>query len=280
MTGTPTTVSTHSGIRLCHDTFGDPDHPPLLLIQGLGAQMVGWHRDLCTRLADAGFYVIRHDNRDIGLSQRFPAGGYTLEDMAQDSAELITALDLPSVHVVGQSMGGMIAQEIAINHPEMVRSLTLIYTCARADHLHEEVITGRMDRPPPHDRAEAIEDYVQSEAPAASPAYPLDEAWIRELGGIMYDRDYEPAGTERDRAEIHASRDRRAPLRTITVPTAILHGDSDNLIDPAGATELHDLIRDSTLTIYPGLGHSLPRELWNDIVHEIRSNTARAGTAG
>ena len=134
-----------------------------------------------------------------------------------------------------------------------------------------------MDLPPARNRAQAIENFVQNEAPAATPAYPNDDAWIRELGGLMYDRDYEPAATERQLAAIHASRDRHSALKTITAPTAILHGDSDNLIDPAAAKELHDLIPDSTLTIYPGLGHSLPRELWDQFVREIRSNTALVG---
>ena len=113
----------------------------------------------------------------------------------------------------------------------------------------------------------------QDAAPAGTPAYPHDEAWIRELGGLMYDRDYEPAATERQLSAIYASRDRRPALPSINTPTTILHGDSDNLIDPAGAKELHELIHDSTLTIYPGMGHSLPRELWDDLITEIRTNT-------
>lgn len=151
----------------------------------------------------------------------------------------------------------MIAQEIAIAHPETVRSLALIYTCATP---------GRI-----------LENFVRNEAPAGTPAYPLDEAWIRELGGLMYDRDYEPEATERQLAAIYASRDRRLDLPSINTPTTILHGDSDNRIDPAGAEELHDLIPGSTLTVYPGMGHSLPREVWDDLVTGIDTN-ARAGT--
>jgi pimeloyl-ACP methyl ester carboxylesterase len=272
-----TTTITRSGVRLCYDTIGNPNDPPLLLIQGLGAQMIGWHPEFCAQLANNGFFVIRHDNRDIGLSQKFPAGGYTLTDMATDSADLINALGLPSAHIAGQSMGGMIAQEIAITHPETVRSLSLIYTCAAPDHILD-VVTDRTNLPPARNRTEAIENFILNEAPAGTPAYPLDEAWIRELGGLMYDRDYEPAATKRQLAAIYASRDRRPALPSITTPTTILHGDSDNLIDPAGAKQLHEIIPDSTLTIYPGMGHSLPRELWNTLITEIHTN-ARVGVA-
>jgi len=272
-----TTTVTRSGVRLCYDTMGNPENPPLLLIQGLGAQLVGWHPEFCARLARAGFYVVRHDNRDVGLSQKFPSTDYTLTDMATDSSELIDALGLPSAHIVGQSMGGMIAQEIAITHPETVRSLTLIYSCAHPHQLFD-IVTDRTNLPPARTRDEAIENFVQNEAPAASPAYPHDNAWIRELGSLMYDRDYEPAATERQLAAIYASRDRRPALSSIGTPTAILHGDSDNLIDPAGAEELHHLIPGSTLTVYPGMGHSIPRELWDDVITEIRNNT-RAGVA-
>src|SRR4051812_8241042 len=118
---TPSTIVTRDGVELCYDTIGNPADPALLLIQGLSAQLIGWHPDFCTRLADLGFYVIRHDNRDIGLSQHFPGGDYTLTDMARDSAELLVALDIPAAHIVGQSMGGMIAQELAITHPAAVR---------------------------------------------------------------------------------------------------------------------------------------------------------------
>jgi pimeloyl-ACP methyl ester carboxylesterase len=272
---TSATTVTRSGVRLCYDTIGNPRNQPLLLIQGLGAQLLGWHHDFCSQLADAGFFVIRHDNRDAGLSQKFPAGGYTITDMARDSAELITALGLPPAHVVGQSMGGMIAQEVAIAHPATVRSLTLIYTAAHPGHILADAVGERMDLPRARNRAEAIELFLRNEAPCATPGYPHDEAWLRELGGLMYDRHYEPATTQRQLAAIYRSPDRRPALPGINAPTAILHGDSDNLIDPAAAKELHDLIPGSTLTIYPGMGHVLPRELWNDFVTKIQDNSAR-----
>ena len=274
-----TTTVTRSGVRLCYDTIGNPNDPPLLLIQGLGAQMIGWHPEFCAQLADNGLFVIRHDNRDIGLSQRFPAGGYTLTDMATDSAELINALGFDSAHIAGQSMGGMIAQEIAITHPETVRSLTLIYTSATPDDLLD-IVTERTKLPPARNRAEAIETFVLNETPAGTPAYPLDDAWIRELGGLMYDRHYEPEATERQLAAIHATRDRRPALPAINTPTTILHGDGDNLINPAGARELHDLIPDSTLTIYQGMGHSIPRNLWHDMITKIHFNMGRASSVG
>ena len=209
-----TTVVTAGGVRMCYDTIGDPANPPLLLIQGLGAHLLGWHHEFCAQLAETGFYIIRHDNRDIGRSQHYPAGGYALTDLARDSAELLTALGLDSAHIVGQSIG-MIAQQIAIDHPAAVRSLTLIYTTAHLGPILTDEVDKRRDLPAARNRADAIERYLQNEAPCATPTYPHDEAWLRELGGLMYDRDHDPAAPERQLAAIYASPDRRRALTSI-----------------------------------------------------------------
>jgi pimeloyl-ACP methyl ester carboxylesterase len=265
-----TVIVTAGGVRLCYDTFGDPTHPPLLLIQGLGAHMLGWHHNFCTQLADTGFWVIRHDNRDIGRSQHYPDGGYTLADMARDSVELLNALGHDSAHIVGQSMGGMIAQQVAIDHPTAVRTLTLIYTTAHNGHILADEVDKRRHLPAARNRAEAIERFLQNEAPCATERYPHDEVWLRELGGLMHDRDHDPAAAERQLAALYTAPDRRPALTAITSPTTIVHGDGDKLIDPAASRELHATIASSTLTIYPGMGHSLPRSLWPDIITEIR----------
>jgi pimeloyl-ACP methyl ester carboxylesterase len=271
-------VTTPTGVSLHYDTFGDPNHPPLLLIQGLGAHMLGWRAELCRQLADAGFHVLRFDNRDVGLSQKFPQGGYTLADMADDTAGLLTALDIPAAHVVGQSMGGMVAQQLALDHPTRVLTLALIYTAPSADFIAgRDLVDERTHRPRARDRDEAIALYLENEAVCASPGYPQDTAWLRELGGQMYDRDYDPDGIERQLEALDHSPDRTPHLHRVTVPTTILHGDGDRLIGPDGSKVMHELIADSTLTIYPGMGHELPRPLWPQIVTRIRDNTAREG---
>ncbi|MEV0245783.1 alpha/beta hydrolase [Nocardia sp. NPDC050712] len=268
-------LSTPAGVRLYYDDLGDPEAPPLLLIQGLGAQLLGWHPELCAALADAGFRVIRFDNRDTGLSQKFPDGGYLLSDLAADTAGLLRVLGLDSAHIAGQSMGGMVAQQLAIDHPAAVRSLALIYTAPNsADFaVGTDLLAERMALPRARNRAEAVELYLRNEAPCSSPGYPVDTAWLRELGGLMYDRDYDPDGAARQLAAVFASPDRTRALGRVAVPTTILHGDSDQLIDPAAATALHRAIPDSTCTIFPGMGHELPRALWPDIRALIHDNT-------
>ncbi|MGW1673052.1 alpha/beta fold hydrolase [Streptomyces sp. NPDC002324] len=271
-----TMVTTPAGVSLNYDTFGDPGRPPLLLIQGLGAHMLGWHADLCRQLADAGFHVLRFDNRDVGLSQKFPRGGYTLADMADDTAGLLTALDIPAAHIVGQSMGGMVAQQLALDHPRRVLTLALIYTAPSTDFIAgRDLVDERTHRPRARDRDEAIALYLDNEAVCASPGYPQDIAWLRELGGQMYDRDYDPDGVVRQVEALDNSPDRTPHLHRITVPTTILHGDGDRLIDPGGSTVMHELIADSKLIVHRAMGHELPRPLWPLIITQIRDNTAR-----
>ncbi|MEU9919041.1 alpha/beta hydrolase [Streptomyces sp. NPDC051001] len=269
-------VTTPTGVSLHYDTFGDPDYPPLLLIQGLGAHMLGWRADFCRQLADVGFHVLRFDNRDVGLSQKFPRGGYTLADMADDTAGLLTALGIPAAHVVGQSMGGMVAQQLALDHPTHVITLALIYTAPSTAYIAgRDLVDKRTHRPRARDRDEAIAQYLDNEAVCSSPAYAQDVAWLRELGGQMYDRDYDPDGILRQMESLDHSPDRAPHLHRITVPTTILHGDGDPLIGPDGSKVMHELIADSKLTIYPGMGHELPEPLWPQIITQIRDNTAR-----
>jgi pimeloyl-ACP methyl ester carboxylesterase len=271
-----TMIPTPTRVSLTYDTFGDPDRPPLLLIQGLGAHMLGWRADFCRQLADEGFHVLRFDNRDVGLSQKFPQGGYTLADMANDTAGLLTALGIPAAHIVGQSMGGMVAQQLALDHPTRVLTLALVYTAPSTDFLAgRDLVDERTHRPRARNRDEAIALYLDNEAVCASPGYAQDIAWLRELGGQMYDRDYDPDGIERQLESLDNSPDRTLRLHHITVPTTILHGDGDRLISADGSTLMHELIADSKLTIYPGMGHELPRPLWPQIITQIRDNAAR-----
>ncbi|ANS62242.1 alpha/beta hydrolase fold protein [Streptomyces lincolnensis] len=271
-----TMITTPTGVSLTYGTFGDPDHPPLLLIQGLGAHMLGWRADFCRQLADQGFHVLRFDNRDVGLSQKFPQGGYTLADLANDTAGLLTALGIPSAHIVGQSMGGMVAQQLALDHPTRVLTLALVYTAPSTDFLAgRDLVDERTHRPRARNRDEAITLYLDNEAVCASPGYPQDITWLRELGGQMYDRDHDPDGIERQLESLDNSPDRTPRLHHITVPTTILHGDGDRLISADASKLMHELIADSKLTIYPGMGHELPRPLWPQIITQIRDNAVR-----
>jgi pimeloyl-ACP methyl ester carboxylesterase len=270
-------ATTSSGARIPWDCFGSPANPPLLLIQGLSAQMVGWRPGFCQRLADEGFYVIRFDNRDVGESQRYPQGGYTLADFADDTAALLDVLGLESAHIAGQSMGGMIAQLLWQRHPQRVRSLGLIYTAATGSHYgNREDALERMDRPIPRTRKEFAAYYAEGESMCRSTAYPQDIAWLNELGGVVWDRHWDPEGTQRQVEALLAAPDRLDIVRTIGVPTVIIAGDADALIRSAASVEIHELIPGSTLRIFEGMGHELPQPLWGEIATLLAAN-ARAG---
>lgn len=272
------TIVVPGGTSLAYETFGQRSDPPILLIQGLSAQMLGWHPEFCAMLAESGFFVVRFDNRDVGRSQRFPGRDYRISDMARDAAGLIEALGYDSMHIVGQSMGGMIAQRLAVEHRNRVRSLCLIYTVPSLQYfLAAEIIAERGSVPTPTTRAEAVELYVRNEEPCGSPGYPTNEEWLRELGGLMWDRGYDIEGVQRQTRAIEAQPDLRDGLDGIAVPTLLLHGDSDRLLSHAGSEELARTIPGAELRVYPGMGHQLPPALWPDMVSGIVANMRAAG---
>jgi pimeloyl-ACP methyl ester carboxylesterase len=268
-------LTTPAGATIAWESFGDVGHPPLLLIQGLSAQMLAWHPGFCRLLADAGFHVVRFDNRDVGGSQRYP-DGYELSELADDTAALVEGLGLGPVHVVGQSMGGMIAQYLATKHPDIVKSLGLLYTAANVAHLiGASGVVEALDVSP-KTRDEFIAGYIVTEGNAASAAYEQDVAWLAELGGLMYDAGVDPLGVKRQVDAVLAYTDRTEDDRMIDVPTVILAGESDRLIDYHASLELHEIIPHSTVRIFPGMGHELPRALWPDLVEELSTNARRA----
>lgn len=274
-------IITPNSVLIHYDTFGSPDQPAMLLIQGLGAQMIGWREEFCRRLARRGHYVIRFDNRDVGLSQKFPAGGYTLADMADDTAGLLDALNIDAAHIVGQSLGGVIAQYLALDHPSRVLSLALVYSTPSSNLIHGiDLLAGRLTAKPARNREEAIELFVQNEAASASPRYQRDLSWLRELGGLMYDRCYDPGGVHRQTEALLKSKDRTVLLPRITAPTTIIHGSDDQLIDPSASTIMHTLIGNSMLTIYPGVGHELPEALWDEFVEQICESSRNRRACG
>jgi pimeloyl-ACP methyl ester carboxylesterase len=283
-----------NGIEIAYETFGEKDQPALLLVMGLGAQMFLWHDDFCEQLADRGFHVIRYDNRDAGLSTHLydapPAdvmaawagdtssASYTLEDMADDAAGLMDELDIRSAHVVGASMGGMIAQTIAIQHPDRVRSLTSIMsTPSPRVGAPTPAAAAALTAPPATNREEAITRALEATKIIGSPGYPPDEKWTAEAAGLAYDRAFDPPGFARQLLAVQASGDRTEKLRGLRVPTLVIHGADDPLVQVAGGEATADAIPDAELVVIPGMGHNMPREVWPQIIDAIVRVADRAG---
>ncbi len=278
------------GIALCHERFGDPSDPPLLLIPGLGQQLLGWPAELCERIAAHGLLVIRIDNRDAGrswhapvpppsipqlLARRFHPDQYDLADMAADVAGLIDALDLPPAHVVGQSMGGMIAQTLAARHPEHVASLTSIVSTTGAGHVGWTAPSTLrlMFSAPARTADQAAERSVRMWRHIGSHGYPFDEPAIRAAARTTFVRDPgSPAATGRQLAAILRSGNRTRLLGRIHVPTVVIHGDRDRMVHPSGGRATAAAIRGAELVTIPGMGHDLPRGAWSQIAALIAAN--------
>ncbi len=281
-------------IEIAYETFGDPGNPPILLVMGLGTQMIAWPEPFCQALADEGFHVVRFDNRDMGLSthlhdQRAPSLAgmfvrrqkppYTIDDMADDTIGLIEALGLGPVHLVGASMGGFIAQTVAIRRPDHLRSLTLIMTSTgsrRVGNPKPAVFTTLTRRRVVSDRASAQAAVVETFRIIGSKGYAFDEEMLMELGGQSYDRGHDPGGYLRQLAAISAQPDRTAQLRRVDVPALVIHGLHDPLVAPSGGLAAARAMRNAKFVGYNGMGHDMPRDLWPDFVAEITSLARRA----
>ena len=279
---------------LCYETFGDPGDPAVLLIMGLGTQMVAWHEDLCNELADRGFHVIRFDNRDVGRSTSFdharPPGrveimrrrprspAYDLSDMAADAAGLLDHLEIDAAHVLGASMGGMIAQMLAAEHPERVLSLVSIMSNTGSMWNGQPALRlyPALLRPPPRDREGYIDAMVLLFGTIGSSGFKRDEEELRRLAGVSYDRGVNYRGTQRHLGAILASGDRAGALRKIQAPTLVIHGKADRLVRPSGGRATAKAVRGARLQLIEGMGHDLPRQVWPQIIDGIVDNAARA----
>ena len=286
-----------NGIELEYETFGDPTKPAMLLIMGLGVQMLGWDERFCNLLAERGFFVIRFDNRDVGLSthtegpipnplqlmaQDYSSATYTLDDMADDTAGLLDELGIAAAHVAGASMGGMIGQTLAAKHPDRVLSLASIMSSTGNSEVGQpqpEAITALIT-PMPGDRDGYVDAAMRAFSVIGSPGYPPDEERLRDLIGRSYDRSYNPIGFLRQLAAIMASGDRTEALRSIKAPTVVIHGEDDPLIVKSGGEATAAAIPGAKLVTIPGMGHDLPPELWPQFIDEIVENAERAAVGG
>ena len=285
-------------VTLCYETFGAPADEPLLLVMGLGTQMIAWHEDFCALLAERGFHVIRFDNRDVGRSTHFedvrppglktlalrsPVGAaYTLSDMAGDAAGLLDALDVAPAHVVGASMGGMIAQTVAAQHPGHVRSLVSIMSATGSRWTGQPAfrVLPVLLRRPPRGREAFVDNVVRTFAIVGSPGFERDEADLREMAGRSYDRGGDPRGVGRQLHAILASGNRTPDLARIEAPTLVVHGTKDRLVAPSGGRATARAIGGARMLTIDGMGHDLPRGAWPQIVDGIVDNARRAGGAG
>jgi pimeloyl-ACP methyl ester carboxylesterase len=283
------------GVELEYEVVGEPGARPLLLVQGLGAQLVSVEEGFCAELAARGFLVIRFDNRDVGLSTRLDGAGppdlaaiwqgdhaslaYTLDDMADDAAGLLDAIDVPAAHVAGISLGGMIAQLVAIRHPGKVLSLASIMSTTGDRRVGQPSAEGAgvLFTPMPAERERYLEQAVANARLAlAGSAFPLDPDAIRRGAARSYDRAYDPAGVARQLAAALAAGDRTEALRSLRVPALVVHGEVDRIIGVDGGEATAAAIPGARLLRIPGLGHELPPGAWATVASAIADNAARA----
>ena len=294
MSATDTYADVSGGITLCYDTFGDPSNPTLLLVMGLGAQMISWESAFCEQLAGHGFHVVRFDNRDAGLStymsepvdvfqtiQQIGAGEtptvpYLLADMARDTIGLLDHLDIDRAHVVGASLGGMIAQTVAIEHPERVASLTSIMSTTGDPDVGQPTpeALGVLLTPPPQTR-EQMQDRRVASAHAFGSTGLWDEPTVRARAAEAWDRKHDATGVARQLVAILASGSRTEKLRHLDIPTLVIHGTIDNLVGPSGGERTAEVVPDAKLMLVEGMGHDLPPVLWPRIVDAITSHAAQ-----
>lgn len=287
-----------NGLVLAYDSFGDPSAEPLLLIMGLGTQMTAWEEDFCRLLVAHGYYVIRFDNRDIGLSTHLSQAGlpdikalmmraligldiapasvpYTLADMAVDTVGLLDTLSIRRAHVVGASMGGAIAQEIALRYPERVRTLVSIMATSGAPGLpppRAEAMSV-LTSPAPKDREGYIERYRQVMRVLRDGRFPEEECRDPERAGRAFDRGTNPEGSTRQLAAILASGSRKKRLASLQTPTLVIHGERDPLIPIECGKDVADTVPGARMVAIRNMGHALPRAAWPQIVDAIATHT-------
>jgi pimeloyl-ACP methyl ester carboxylesterase len=294
----PPQIARANGIDICYEIFGDPAAEPLLLIMGLGAQMIHWDDDFCRQLAARGFRVVRFDNRDIGksshlsggkrltpfelLKQRFlkipVASTYRLIDMAKDTVGLMDMLDIRSAHLVGASMGGMIAQEVALSFPQRVRSLTSIMSTTGNPKVPPPTreAAAVLMAPPPRTKEEYFERFAKTWKVLRVGSFPEDEALDPARAARTYERGLNPAGVARQLRAVLASGSRKERLHHLKIPTLVIHGTVDPLVHPEGGKDTAASIAGAKLVMIEGMGHALPIPMWPQIIGAIDEHAHRA----
>ncbi|MGM0452702.1 MAG: alpha/beta fold hydrolase [Thermodesulfobacteriota bacterium] len=286
-------------IEIAYETFGEPANEAILLVMGLGQQLIAWDDQFCRQLADSGLFVIRFDNRDVGLSTKITDAGvpdiddligkmlqgeaaeapYSIEDMADDAAGLLNALSVEKVHVCGVSMGGMIAQSIAIQYSERVRSLVSVYS-GTGDPEYFQPEPDALElllTPPPEDRPGFIDHNLKTFRAISGPGCPFDEKWVKAIVEASYDRCFYPEGVIRQFAAIMTQKNRKPALGSVAVPTLVVHGSDDPLMPVAAAEDTAAAIPGADLLVIEGMGHDPVRgECWERIGRAIVDHTMKA----
>lgn len=287
-------------LDIYYEDMGDPNDPAVLLIMGLGAQLLLWRKGFCELLVNQGLRVIRYDNRDVGLSSKVEGrhtgaklaprlvrsylgkpseAVYTLEDMADDAVALLDHLKIEKAHIVGGSMGGMIAQVFAATHPERTKTLAVIFSSNNQPLLPPpgpRQLKAITTRPKDTSREGIIANAVRVSRIIGSPGYPATEEKIRADAIEGYERSYYPAGVARHFSAVMGSGSLRHYDRQIAVPTVVIHGRADKLMRPSGGRAVAGAIRTARLVMFDGMGHDLPEPLWDDIVGELKTTFAEA----
>jgi pimeloyl-ACP methyl ester carboxylesterase len=287
-------------LDIYYEDMGDPNNPAVLLIMGLGAQLLLWRKEFCEKLVDQGLRVIRYDNRDVGLSSKTTHGHsgmplskrmvrsflglpspavYTLEDVADDAAALLDHLRIDTAHIVGASMGGMIAQVFAARHQVRTKTLAIIFSSNNQPLLPPpgaRQLLAILQKPKDATREGIVENAIRVTRITGSPGYPAPEERIRAEAIEGYDRSYYPAGVGRHFAAVLGSGSLLHYDRQISVPTVVIHGKADKLMRPFGGRAIARAIKGARLVLFDGMGHDLPRELWDDIVGELKTTFAEA----
>lgn len=291
-------VAPANGLDLWYETFGEPGDPALLLVNGLGGQCLTWADELCQGFVDRGFFVIRFDNRDVGLSSRVPGSldlsdalgrlmlgqpvdaPYLLADMAADAAALLEHLEVGGAHVLGTSMGGMIAQQLAIDHPALVLSLTSMMSTTGEPEVgqpHAEALEV-LTLEPPADRDGAIDRAVVV-AHVLGSRDQVDEDRVRRIAAAQFDRAFDPDGVQRQLIAIMSSPSRAPGLAALDVPTLVVHGTDDLLVDPSGGHRTAELVPGARLELIEGMAHDLPVPFWSHIIELVTRHAASAAAA-
>jgi pimeloyl-ACP methyl ester carboxylesterase len=279
-------------VTLCYETFGEPTDPAILLIMGLGTQMIAWREDFCRMLVDRGFFVIRYDNRDCGkstsmkgrpittrelMAKRVKRPPYTLAEMADDAIGLLDHLGIQQAHIVGASMGGMIAQHVAMRHPGRVLSMTSIMSTTGGRLVGQPkmaVIPLFLKRP-----SGGKEEYIERAVTlfrAIGSRKSFDEDYVRESAALSWDRGINFAGYGRQLAAITADGNRAKRLARVTTPTLVIHGRDDRLVSPSGGRATAKAIRGAKFLMVDDMGHDLPRPVWPTVIDAIVEHTTRA----